>query len=40
MSAERKVQHWLETDATLRIASQSWTIHEIVSTLEQQLLAG
>lgn len=40
MSAERKVQHWLEANATIRIAAQPWTIHEIVTALEQQLLAG
>ncbi|HET6424159.1 MAG TPA: chromosomal replication initiator protein DnaA [Planctomycetaceae bacterium] len=40
MSAERKVQGWLEENATVRIAAQDWTIGEIVSTLEQQLLAG
>jgi chromosomal replication initiator protein len=40
MSAERKVQQWLEKDAVLRVASQKWTINEIVHTLEQQLLAG
>jgi chromosomal replication initiator protein len=40
MSAERKVQQWMEENATIRVASQSWTIHEIVNTLEQQLLAG
>lgn len=40
MSAERKVQGWLEENATVRVAAQSWTIGEIVSTLEQQLLAG
>lgn len=40
MSAERKVQQWLEQNATIRVASQPWTIHELVSVLEQQLLAG
>lgn len=40
MSAERKVQQWLEENATVRVAAQSWTIGEIVTTLEQQLLAG
>ncbi len=40
MSAERKVQGWLEENASVRIASQDWTIGEIVNTLELQLLAG
>jgi chromosomal replication initiator protein len=40
MSAERKVQQWLEQNETIKVASQSWTIGEILQTLEQQLLAG
>lgn len=40
MSAERKVQQWLDENATIQVAAQTWTIGEILSTLEQQLLAG
>lgn len=40
MSAERKVQQWLEEQATLRIAAQEWSVGEVLSVLEQQLLAG
>ena len=40
MSAERKVQQWLEQNETIRVASQSWSISEIVQMLEQQLMAG
>ncbi len=40
MSAERKVQQWLDDNSTIQVASQTWTIGEILSTLEQQLLAG
>ncbi|HUQ70928.1 MAG TPA: chromosomal replication initiator protein DnaA [Planctomycetaceae bacterium] len=40
MSAERKVEQWLTENASVRIATQAWTIGEIVFTLEQQLLAG
>ena len=40
MSAERKVQQWLDENSTIQVASQSWTIGEILSTIEQQLLAG
>lgn len=40
MSAERKVQQWLEQNETIRVASQTWSIGEIVQTLEQQLMAG
>lgn len=40
MSAERKVHQWLEKNETIKVASQAWTIGEILQTLEQQLLAG
>lgn len=40
MSAERKVQQWLEQNETIKVASQNWSIGEILQTLEQQLLAG
>ena len=40
MSAERKVQQWLEQNETIKVASQTWSIGEILQTLEQQLLAG
>ena len=40
MSAERKVQQWLEQSETIKVASQTWSIGEILQTLEQQLLAG
>jgi chromosomal replication initiator protein len=40
MSAERKVQQWLEQNETIKVASQTWTIGEILQTLEQQLMAG
>ena len=40
MSAERKVQQWLEQNETIKVASQTWSIGEILQTLEQQLMAG
>lgn len=40
MSAERKVQQWLEANDVIRVASQTWSFQEIVANLEQQLLAG
>ena len=40
MSAERKVQQWLEQNETIKVASQTWSIGEILQSLEQQLLAG
>lgn len=40
MSAERKVQQWLDQNETIKVASQTWSIGEILQTLEQQLLAS
>ena len=40
MSAERKVQTWLDASATVRVAATSWSVQEVLGTLEQQLLAG
>lgn len=40
MSAERKVQQWIEHSESIKVASQSWSIGEILQTLEQQLMAG
>lgn len=40
MSAERKVQKWIEENEVIRVASQTWSFQEIMSNLEQQLLAG
>lgn len=40
MSAERKVQQWLEKNESIKVASQNWSIGEILQTLEQHLLAG
>lgn len=40
MSAERKVQQWLDENSKIQVASQTWTIGEILSSIEQQLLAG
>ena len=40
MSAERKVQQWVDENSSIQVASQKWTIGEILSTIEQQLLAG
>lgn len=40
ISAERKVSDWLASGATLRVAQQEWSVSDVVSSLEQQLLAG
>ncbi len=40
ISADRKVAEWLAQDAHVKVASQSWRLADVLSTLEQQLLAG
>jgi chromosomal replication initiator protein len=40
ISADRKVAEWLARDAQVKIASQTWRLADVLSTLEQQLLAG
>ena len=40
MSAEKKIEGWLSTSATIEVASQSWPLADIMETLEQQLQAG
>jgi chromosomal replication initiator protein len=40
ISADRKVAEWLSQDARVKVASQSWRLADVLSTLEQQLLAG
>jgi chromosomal replication initiator protein len=40
ISADRKVAQWLAQDAQVKIASQSWRLADVLSALEQQLLAG
>jgi chromosomal replication initiator protein len=40
ISADRKVAEWLAQDTQVKIASQSWRLADVLSTLEQQLLAG
>lgn len=40
MSAERKVRQWLEQNEKIKVASQTWSVGELVQTLEQQLMAG
>ncbi|WP_397568853.1 chromosomal replication initiator protein DnaA [Schlesneria sp. T3-172] len=40
MSAERKVKQWLEQNEKIKVAAQSWSVGELVQTLEQQLMAG
>lgn len=40
MSAEKKVQSWLDDHVPISIASQTWTLDDILETVEQQLVAG
>lgn len=40
ISADRKVADWLVRDAQIKVASQSWRLADVLSTLEQQLQAG
>ena len=40
ISADRKVAEWLARDAQVKVASQTWRLADVLSTLEQQMLAG
>lgn len=40
MSAERKVQGWIEHQAEIRVVSRVWRADELVETLEEKLAAG
>jgi chromosomal replication initiator protein len=39
MSAERQVQSWVSEGATVEVASQTWSMREVLEALEQQLQA-
>ncbi len=40
ISADRKVAEWLSQDAQVKVASQNLRLADVLSTIEQQLLAG
>ena len=40
MSAEKKVEGWIAEETELRVASQVWNAGDLVSMLEERLLAG
>ena len=40
MSAERKIARLIDQSGCIRVAAESWPVHDVVSTLEQQILAG
>ena len=40
ISADRKVAGWLAADVSVKIASQTWRMSEVMETLQQQLQAG
>ncbi len=40
VSAEKKIQGWIDTNAELQVAARTWTVSELLESLEQQLQAG
>lgn len=40
MSAERKVQEWLDAQTPIRVAAQSWPLNDLLETLERQVRAS
>jgi chromosomal replication initiator protein len=40
ISAERKVADWLRQDDAVKVVSESWSVGEVLSTLERRLSAG
>ncbi|MBL8849800.1 MAG: chromosomal replication initiator protein DnaA [Planctomycetaceae bacterium] len=40
MSAERKIAGLIESSGELRVAAESWSVQDVVRSLEQQILAG
>jgi chromosomal replication initiator protein len=40
MSAERKIARLIDESGCIRVAAESWPVHDVVATLEQQILAG
>ena len=40
MSAEKRVCEMLKSQVPMRVASQSWNLPDLMSSLEQQLLTG
>ncbi len=40
MSAVSKVEDWLATDSPVMVSAQSWSVQDVVDSIEQQLLAG
>ena len=40
MSAVSKVEDWLATDTPVMVSAQSWSVQDVVDSIEQQLLAG
>jgi chromosomal replication initiator protein len=40
ISAEKRVAGWLQQDDAVKVASESWSIGEVLSTLERRLSAG
>ncbi len=40
MSAVAKVEDWLASDTPVMVSTQSWSVQDVVDSIEQQLLAG
>jgi chromosomal replication initiator protein len=40
LSAERKVAQLVERNETIRLATEEWTVRDVLQTLEQQILSG
>ncbi|HVV99431.1 MAG TPA: chromosomal replication initiator protein DnaA [Planctomycetaceae bacterium] len=40
MSAEKKIKAWLDERTPVKVASQTWSINDVMETLEQQLQVG
>ena len=40
MSAEKKVQNWIDQQQSIEVSSHEWLAHDLVDAIEQQLLAS
>ncbi len=40
MAAISKVENWIETDEPVMVSTQSWSVQDVVDSIEQQLLVG
>jgi chromosomal replication initiator protein len=40
VSAEKRVRSWLNEDGTVRVSTQTWSVDDVLQTLEQQIQVG